>query len=148
MHCFYLLYEFILQHVFRLFAYWYAKPEDLIFSFISRYIFNIPSFKNYIVCNFKLINCKIIKILCIVYVRHIFLIICRFVEDIDLWPGILMEIPNDGAVVGPTAACIIGLQFNHLKYGDRFYFEHGYQKGSFTYRKSFFACIWVLKNQF
>jgi len=57
------------------------------------------------------------------------------VADVDLWTGILMEIPNDDAVVGPTAACIIGLQFHHSKFGDRFYFEHRNQAGSFTYQQ-------------
>ncbi|GBN05177.1 Chorion peroxidase [Araneus ventricosus] len=59
----------------------------------------------------------------------------RDVNDIDLWTGILSEIYNDGAVIGPTATCVIGLQFNRLKYGDRFYFEHRDQVGSFTYRQ-------------
>ncbi|KFM76656.1 Peroxidasin, partial [Stegodyphus mimosarum] len=58
----------------------------------------------------------------------------RHVDDIDLWTGILSEIPKEGAVVGPTAACIIGLQFKKLKYGDRFYFEHRNERSSFTYR--------------
>ena len=48
----------------------------------------------------------------------------RNVNDIDLWTAILMEIPNENAVVGPTGACIIGMQFHNLKFGDRFYFEH------------------------
>lgn len=59
----------------------------------------------------------------------------RYVEDVDLWPGILMETPNEEAVVGPTAACIIGLQFYNLKFGDRFYVEHSNQAGSFTYQQ-------------
>ncbi|GIY55989.1 chorion peroxidase [Caerostris darwini] len=57
------------------------------------------------------------------------------VNDIDLWSGILSEIYSEGAVIGPTATCIIGLQFNKLKYGDRFYFEHGNQIGSFSYQQ-------------
>ncbi|GFY80108.1 peroxidasin [Trichonephila inaurata madagascariensis] len=54
------------------------------------------------------------------------------VRDIDLFSGGLAERPIQGAVVGPTFACIIGIQFYHLKYGDRFFFEHGEQGGSFT----------------
>ena len=54
------------------------------------------------------------------------------VEDIDLFSGGVSELPLIDAVVGPTFACIIGVQFNHLKYGDRYYFEHDNQDGSFT----------------
>ncbi|XP_054168948.1 peroxidasin homolog [Oppia nitens] len=56
----------------------------------------------------------------------------QHVEDIDLFSGGISELPLSGAIVGPTFACIIGTQFNHLKYGDRFYFEHKGQPGSFT----------------
>lgn len=65
-------------------------------------------------------------------VREIFQRIYESVEDIDLFSGGLAERPNQGAVVGPTFTCIVGVQFYHLKYGDRFYFEHGGQTGSFT----------------
>jgi len=34
-----------------------------------------------------------------------------------------------GAVVGPVSACIIGIQFQHLKYGDRLFYTH---QGEFT----------------
>ncbi|UYV64081.1 hypothetical protein LAZ67_2006516 [Cordylochernes scorpioides] len=54
------------------------------------------------------------------------------VEDIDLFTGGVSETPLDGASVGPTFGCVIGLQFNHLKYGDRYYFEHRGQPGSFS----------------
>lgn len=54
------------------------------------------------------------------------------VEDIDLFSGGMSELPLIDGVVGPTFACIIGVQFNHLKFGDRFYFEHANQDGSFT----------------
>ncbi|CAG2169339.1 unnamed protein product, partial [Oppiella nova] len=56
----------------------------------------------------------------------------QHVEDIDLFSGGISELPMNGAIVGPTFACIIGTQFNHLKSGDRFYFEHEGQDGSFT----------------
>lgn len=61
--------------------------------------------------------------------------IYRHVEDIDLWSGIVMENPLPDGICGPTAACIIGLQFNRLKFGDRFYFEHRNQAGSFTHEQ-------------
>lgn len=65
-------------------------------------------------------------------VRSRFENIYERVEDIDLFTGGLAERPNQGAVVGPTFTCIMGIQFYHLKYGDRFYFEHAGQSGSFS----------------
>lgn len=37
----------------------------------------------------------------------------------------------DGGIVGPTFGCLLGNMFNRLKYGDRFFYEHGGQAGSF-----------------
>ncbi|XP_023243050.1 peroxidase-like [Centruroides sculpturatus] len=54
------------------------------------------------------------------------------VEDIDFFSGGTAEYHVKGGVIGPTFACIVGIQFYHLKYGDRFYFEHYGQSGSFT----------------
>lgn len=56
----------------------------------------------------------------------------RDVNDIDLWPGGIAEWPVDSGIVGPTFACIIGRQFNRLFWGDRFFFTHQDQAGSFT----------------
>ncbi|XP_070209163.1 peroxidase-like protein 3 [Littorina saxatilis] len=45
------------------------------------------------------------------------------VNDIDVFTGSMVEPPEEGAIVGPTIACILARQFHSLKYGDRFYFE-------------------------
>lgn len=56
----------------------------------------------------------------------------KVVENIDLFAGGLSERHFPGADIGPTFACINGIQYYHLKFGDRYYFEHGGQAGSFT----------------
>jgi len=56
----------------------------------------------------------------------------RSVYDIDLFPAGLAEYPLPGAAVGPTFTCIIGIQMYNIKYGDRFWFEHGGQAGSLS----------------
>ncbi len=53
-------------------------------------------------------------------------------EDIELFPGGLSELPLSGAVSGPTFNCLKAKQFELLKYGDRFFFTHRNQAGSFT----------------
>ncbi|XP_076307317.1 chorion peroxidase-like [Tachypleus tridentatus] len=54
------------------------------------------------------------------------------VEDIDLFSAGVNERPPRGGIVGPTFGCIIGIQIGLLKFGDRYYFEHENQSGSFT----------------
>ncbi|XP_019616874.1 PREDICTED: peroxidasin-like [Branchiostoma belcheri] len=51
------------------------------------------------------------------------------VDDIDVFVGGLAEESVRGGVVGPTFACLIGLQFQDLRKGDRFWFEN---RGQFT----------------
>jgi len=47
----------------------------------------------------------------------------------DLWLGGLMEKHRTTGKVGPLFAAIIGFQFNHLKFGDRYFFSHSSDKG-------------------
>ena len=44
-------------------------------------------------------------------------------EDIDLFTGCVTETDLKESMVGPTASCLIGMQFERIKYGDRFWFE-------------------------
>eukprot|EP00095_Tigriopus_kingsejongensis_P006865 maker-scaffold1431_size41609-snap-gene-0.2 protein:Tk06865 transcript:maker-scaffold1431_size41609-snap-gene-0.2-mRNA-1 annotation:"peroxinectin " len=45
-------------------------------------------------------------------------------DDIDLFVGGLLEEDSQGSILGPTFSCIIGRQFQMLKFGDRFFFTH------------------------
>ena len=54
------------------------------------------------------------------------------IKDIDLIVGELSERSSSKEVIGPTFACIIGAQFERLKFGDRFYYQHLGQAGSLT----------------
>ena len=45
-------------------------------------------------------------------------------DGIDLWVGGLAEQRLPGAQVGPTFACILGLTWQRLRDGDRFWYEH------------------------
>ena len=45
-------------------------------------------------------------------------------SDIDLFTAGLVEKLLPGANLGATFACIVGGQFKHLRWGDRFFFTH------------------------
>ncbi|CAG2110441.1 unnamed protein product, partial [Medioppia subpectinata] len=52
--------------------------------------------------------------------------------DIELMVGGLAEQHMKGSTLGPTFACLVSIQFYHLKFGDRLYFEHQNQPSSFN----------------
>ncbi|KAH7975007.1 hypothetical protein HPB49_022626 [Dermacentor silvarum] len=54
------------------------------------------------------------------------------VRDVDLFSAGLAERTLPSSIVGPTFACLVGPMFRRLKFGDRFYYEHGGQAGTFT----------------
>ena len=66
------------------------------------------------------------------------------VNDIDSFVGSLLERPVPGGMTGPTNQCIISQQFFRWKNGDRFYYEHGNQSGSFTIGNQEVALILIV----
>ncbi|GFN88609.1 chorion peroxidase [Plakobranchus ocellatus] len=56
----------------------------------------------------------------------------RNVNDIDLYSGALHELPVAQGVVGETYACLIGRQFENLKFGDRFWYQNTDAPNAFT----------------
>jgi len=53
-------------------------------------------------------------------------------NDIDLFTGALTETPVANALSGPTFNCLMAVQFARLKFGDRYFFTHASQAGSFS----------------
>uniref|UniRef100_A0A2L2Y7L8 Peroxidase n=1 Tax=Parasteatoda tepidariorum TaxID=114398 RepID=A0A2L2Y7L8_PARTP len=53
-------------------------------------------------------------------------------HDIDLYSAGLAEYYVPGGFVGPTFGAILGQQYKRIKFGDRYWFEHGNEAGSFT----------------
>uniref|UniRef100_A0A914XL25 Uncharacterized protein n=1 Tax=Plectus sambesii TaxID=2011161 RepID=A0A914XL25_9BILA len=46
------------------------------------------------------------------------------VDDIDLFSGGIAERPADGAMIGPTFACILSEAYQGMRRGDRFWYEN------------------------
>ncbi|XP_077497453.1 chorion peroxidase-like [Amblyomma americanum] len=63
---------------------------------------------------------------------QIFASLYEDVRDVDLFSAGLAERKLPLSMVGPTFSCMIGPMFRRLKFGDRFFYEHGGQAGSFT----------------
>ena len=53
-------------------------------------------------------------------------------DDVDLFTGLMSELRLPGSLVGPTLACIIGLQFQRLRQCDRHWYETRDPALSFT----------------
>ena len=58
-----------------------------------------------------------------------FVFFCSSLSDIDLYSGALSETVVEGGSVGETYACLLGIQFQNLKYGDRFWYERTTSEG-------------------
>lgn len=94
----------------------------------------LPGYVHYVeYCfNYKVRTWKDLSLFIPYYALNQLKKIYRCVENIDLFTGGMAERHFPGADTGPTFACVNGIQYYHLKFGDRYYFEHGGQSGSFN----------------
>lgn len=94
----------------------------------------IPGYVHYVeYCfNFKVRGWKDLSIFIPHYTLNQLRRLYKVVENIDLFTGGISERHFPGADIGPTFACVNGIQYYHLKFGDRYYFEHANQAGSFN----------------
>jgi peroxidase len=54
-------------------------------------------------------------------------------QDLDLFLGAVSENKETGRLVGPTLSCLLGLQYQGLKFGDRFWYETDEDPADFTF---------------
>ena len=53
-------------------------------------------------------------------------------DDVDVFVGLVSETHVADSLVGPTLACLLGSQFEDIKFGDRFFYETRAQEEGFT----------------
>lgn len=56
----------------------------------------------------------------------------KSVRDVDTFLAVISEFKSEKMLVGPTLSCLLGLQFQGLKYGDRFWYETAQSPADFT----------------
>ncbi|CAF4829679.1 unnamed protein product [Pieris macdunnoughi] len=57
------------------------------------------------------------------------------VGDIDLVVGLMAEAPLPGSLIGPTATCFLREQLWRTRSGDRYFYTHTHEAGSFSKRQ-------------
>jgi peroxidase len=94
----------------------------------------LPSYVNYLkFCfGYQVRSWDDIKLFIPEYIVNVLRHIYGSYENIDFYIAGISERHFPDADVGPTFACVLGIQYYHLKFGDRYYYEHGGQSGSFS----------------